>query len=135
MLAAPLIAGNDLRTMPANVASVLTNRDVIAINQDSLGVQGFRYAVRDSVEYWFKPLVGGEWAMTALNRATSPRAVTFAWASEAVTDSLAKRSPAFATTRYRLRDLWTKKDAGTTAKPLTATVPGRDVLMLRLKKA
>src|SRR4051794_39585205 len=64
MLAAPLIAGNDLRSMPANVASVLMNRDVIAVNQDSLGVQGFRYAARDSVEFWFKPLVGGEWAMT-----------------------------------------------------------------------
>ncbi|MEO8561757.1 MAG: glycoside hydrolase family 27 protein [bacterium] len=134
MLAAPLIAGNDLRSMPANVATVLTNRDVIAVNQDSLGVQGFKYAMRDSVEIWFKPLVGGEWAMTALNRATSPRTITFAWATEAVTDSVARLSPQFATTRYRMRDLWTKKDAGTTANPLSATVPGRDVLMLRLKK-
>jgi alpha-galactosidase len=48
---------------------------------------------------------------------------------------VAKLAPAFATTRYRLRDLWAKKDVGTTAKPLSATVPGRDVLMLRLKKA
>jgi len=135
MLAAPLIAGNDLRSMPANVGAVLMNRDVIAVNQDSLGVQGFRYAARDSVEYWFKPLKGGEWAMTVLNRSKTPRAVNFAWANEAVVDSIAKLQPSFATTRYALRDLWTKKSAGNTARPLVATVPGRDVLMLRLRKA
>ena len=135
MLAAPLIAGNDLRSMPANVGAVLMNRDVIAVNQDSLGVQGFRYAARDSVEYWFKPLKGGEWAMTVLNRSKTPRAVNFAWANEAVVDSIAKLQPNFATTRYALRDLWTKKSAGNTARPLVATVPGRDVLMLRLRKA
>lgn len=134
MLAAPLIAGNDLRAMPADVASVLTNTDVIAVNQDSLGVQAFRYSARDSVEIWFKPLVGGDWAMTVLNRATSPRKVDFAWKSEAVIDTLAKRDARLATTRYELRNLWTKKKAGTTARPLEATVPGRDVLMLRLRK-
>ena len=135
MLAAPLIAGNDLRSMPASVHDVLTNRDVIAVNQDSLGVQGFRYGVRDSVEIWFKPLVGGDWALTFLNRATSPRSVAFDWVHESVVDSLAKRDAQFATTRYQLRNLWTKQGAGTTARPLTATVPARDVLMLRLKKS
>ena len=135
MLAAPLIAGNDLRSMPTNVRDVLSNRDVIAIDQDSLGVQGFRYAARDSVEIWFKPLVGGDWAMTFLNRATSPRAVSFDWAKETVSDSLSKRDAQFATTRYQLRDLWAGKSAGTTARPLAATVPGRDVLMLRLTKS
>jgi alpha-galactosidase len=134
MLAAPLIAGNDLRAMPAHVASVLTNADVIAVNQDSLGVQAFRYAVRDSVEIWFKPLVGGDWAMTVLNRATSPRRLDFAWKSQTVVDSIAKRDAQFATTKYELRNLWTKKKAGTTARPLQATVPARDVLMLRLRK-
>ena len=135
MLAAPLIAGNDLRSMPASVHDVLTNRDVIAVNQDSLGVQGFRYGVRDSVEIWFKPLVGGDWALTFLNRATSPRSVAFDWVHESVVDSLAKRDAQFATTRYQLRNLWTKQSAGTTARPLVATVPGRDVLMLRLRKS
>ena len=135
MLAAPLIAGNDLRSMPAGVRSVLTNRDVIAVDQDSLGVQGFRYAVRDSVEIWFKPLAGGDWALTFLNRATSPRSMSFDWAHEMVTDSLAKRDAQFATTRYQLRNLWTQQNAGTTARPLAATVPGRDVLMLRLRKS
>jgi len=135
MLAAPLIAGNDLRSMPANVAQVLTNRDVIAVNQDSLGVQGFRYAARDSVEIWFKPLVGGDWAVTFLNRSSTPRAVNFTWAKEAVVDSVAKRDAQLASTHYQLRNLWTKQGAGTTARPLSATVPAKDVLMLRLHRA
>ncbi|MEO6527430.1 MAG: glycoside hydrolase family 27 protein [Gemmatimonadaceae bacterium] len=134
MLAAPLIAGNDLRAMPPAVAAVLTNRDVIAVNQDSLGVQGFKYASPDSMEIWFKPLVGGDWAMTVLNRSTSPRKITFAWQKEVVVDSVAKRETRFETTRYQLHDVWTKKRVGTTAHPLSATVPGRDVLMLRLRR-
>jgi alpha-galactosidase len=135
MLAAPLIAGNDLRSMPANVAQVLTNRDVIAVNQDSLGVQGFKYASRDSVEIWFKPLAAGDWAVTFLNRGATPRTVSFDWAREAVADSLSKRDAQFATSRYQLRNLWTKQAAGTTARPLAATVPAKDVLMLRLHRA
>src|SRR5919202_887529 len=76
MLAAPLIAGNDLRSMSRETAEILTNREVIAVDQDSLGVQGFPYssATSDGVEIWFKPLAGGDWAMAVLNRGTAPRA-------------------------------------------------------------
>ena len=134
MVAAPLLAGNDLRNMPAETRATLTNREVIAVDQDSLGVQGFRYAVRDSVELWFKPLVRGGWAMTALNRSSTPRRLELDWARETVTDSIAHRETAFGATRYRVRNLWTGKGEGTTERALTAMVPGRDVLMLRLDK-
>jgi alpha-galactosidase len=56
MLAAPLIADNDLRSMSEQTKEVLTNKEVIAVNQDSFGIQGLKYAVRDSVEIWTKPL-------------------------------------------------------------------------------
>ena len=135
MLAAPLIAGNDIRNMPKDVAGVLTNRDVIAVDQDSLGVEGFQYSARDSVEVWFKPLVRGDWAMVVLNRAQAPRDVRFDWSRETVTDSLSNRSAAFGGTTYRVRDLWTKKDLGTTKRALAARVPARDVLMVRLQAA
>jgi alpha-galactosidase len=134
MLAAPLIAGNDLRSMPPEVASVLTNRDVITVNQDSLGVEGFRYSANDSVDIWFKPLARGDWAMAVLNRAKTPRHVAFDWQREAVSDSLSGRSAGFATTRYAVRDLWSKRDLGTTQRPLAAEVPAHDVLMVRLRK-
>ncbi|HET9003870.1 MAG TPA: glycoside hydrolase family 27 protein [Gemmatimonadaceae bacterium] len=134
MLAAPLIAGNDLRSMPPAVAAVLMNRDVIAVNQDSLGIEGFRYSASDSVEIWFKPLARGDWAMTVLNRAKGPRRVAFDWQREVVSDSLSARATTFATTRYALRNLWTKREMGTTGRPLAAEVPAHDVLMLRLRK-
>jgi alpha-galactosidase len=132
MLAAPMIAGNDLRHMSAETARILTNRDVVAVDQDSLGTQGFRYSAADSVEVWFKPLVRGAWAMAILNRGTVARAVAFDWARESVADSLSGRAAAFGTITYRQRDLWTGAEVGTTARPFTARVPAHDVLMMRL---
>ncbi len=134
MLAAPLIAGNDLRNMPAETKEILTNREVIAVNQDALGVEGFQYSAKDGVEVWFKPLQDNDWALAILNRNTSARKVSFDWKSEKVADSLSKRETRFDTTSYSLRDLWAKREVGTTERPLSVDIPPHDVLMLRLKK-
>ncbi|MDZ7261400.1 MAG: glycoside hydrolase family 27 protein, partial [candidate division KSB1 bacterium] len=134
MLAAPLIAGNDLRNMSQETREILTNKEVIAVDQDSLGIQGFRYRAEDNVEIWFKPLVKGDWAMCVLNRKHTPQKLTFDWKKEAVGDAFSRREARFATTVYRVRDLWKKKDLGTTRQALSAEVPGHDVLMLRLSK-
>jgi len=140
MLAAPLIAGNDLRHMSKETVAILANQEVIAVNQDALGVEGFKYsgnstnAANDGVEVWFKPLSNDAWAMCFLNRGTNAQPVTFNWKNETVTDDLSKRAARFDTTTYKIRDLWAKKDLGTTAETLTAEVPGHDVLMLRLDK-
>lgn len=61
MLAAPLIAGNDVRKMSRVTTEILTNQDVIAVDQDKLGVQGFKYSTEGGLEIWYKPLSGGEW--------------------------------------------------------------------------
>jgi alpha-galactosidase len=136
MLAAPLISGNDLRNMSAETHDVLTNREVIAVNQDSLGVQGFAYSsTMEGIETWVKPLAGGDWAIAILNRESTPRPVTFDFKREYVSDGLSNRSADFGSTTYRIRDLWAKRDAGTTAQPLTVTVGGHDVAMYRLHKA
>jgi alpha-galactosidase len=132
MLASPLIAGNDLRSMSKETAAILTNKSVIALNQDPLGVQAFKYAARDGVEYWFKPLQGGDWGFVALNRNKDARKITFDWKTEHVNDELSKRDAAFATTRYQLRNLWNGQIAGNTSKALSSEVPGHDVLVLRL---
>lgn len=133
MLAAPLIAGNDIRSMSPEIRAILTNREVIAVNQDSLGVQGWAYeATPHGTEVWFKPLAGGDWAMVVLNRAEAARHVSFDFASHHVSDGLSKRDARFGETTYRIRDLWAGRERGTTARPLVATVPSHDVLMLRL---
>jgi len=133
MLNSPLIAGNDIRNMSKETAAILTNKAVIALNQDPLGVQAFRYAARDGVEYWFKPLEGGDWGFMVLNRNPEPRKVAFDWRSENVNDDLSKRDAAFSTRSYKLRNLWTDKAAGNTSKALAANLPGHDVLVFRLQ--
>jgi alpha-galactosidase len=132
MLAAPLIAGNDLRNMAKETVEVLTHKEVIAVNQDSLGIQGFRYAVKDSVETWFKPLKNKEWAVCFLNRSTKPQAIEFKWRAQEVVDTIFDQQLEVKNTVYKIRDLWTKKDMGTTQKDIKTIVPAHDVLMLRL---
>jgi alpha-galactosidase len=132
MLAAPLIAGNDLRSMTKETIAVLTNKEVIAVNQDSLGIQGFRYAVKDSVETWFKPLKNNDWAVCFLNRGAKPQTIAFKWSAQEVVDAIFDKQLDVKNTVYKIRDLWTKKDMGTTQKDIKTIVPAHDVLILRL---
>jgi alpha-galactosidase len=134
MLAAPLIAGNDLRKMSPDTLAILTNREVIAVDQDRLGIQGFKYAAYEKLDVWFKPLENGDWAVAFLNRGDKPANLSFNWKREKVIDDHAKRNARFEKTVYRIRDLWKHEDVGTTKETFTATVPGHDVLMLRLRK-
>jgi alpha-galactosidase len=132
MLAAPLIAGNDVRKMSPETAGILTNREVIAVDQDSLGIQGFKYQTIDSVEVWVKPLVKNQFAVCFLNRGKIATGIDFDWMANPIYDELSARSLDAKTTEYKIRDLWLKKEAGTTSKPLKTTVLGHDVLMLKL---
>ncbi|MEJ2502440.1 MAG: glycoside hydrolase family 27 protein, partial [Gemmatimonadota bacterium] len=132
MLAAPLIAGNDLRSMSGETRAILTNEEVIAVDQDALGSQGFDYRTRGDVQIWFKPLADGAWAMAVLNRGDAPEPFTFDWSREPVSDDLSGRATSFDRIRYRVRDLWQHRQVGDTGAPLTGTVPPHDVLMLRL---
>jgi len=134
MLAAPLIAGNDLTNMSKETKEILTNKEVIEINQDSLGIQGFKYSARDSLEIWFKPLIKGDWAICFLNRSNRPQKISFDWKEEMVADSLSGRETNFSSVAYKTRNLWTKKELGTTKKILNDEVPSHDVMLLRLIK-
>jgi len=134
ILAAPLIAGNDLTTMSQETKDILTNKEVIAVDQDSLGIEGFKYSSNDSVELWFKPLEKGNWAMCFLNRSVNPKTVSFGHENGDVTDTLSGRTTDFAHAIYTVRDLWKHKNIGTTQTDLKAVVPGHDVLMLELIK-
>ena len=134
MLAAPLIAGNDLRNMLKDTHDILTNKDVIAVDQDSLGVEGLKYSSRDSIEVWFKPLVKGDWAMCVLNRSKQPQKFSFDWEKEIVKDSVSELELNVSKTEYDLINLWTHRNVGTTKKILDDEIPGHDVLLLRLKK-
>jgi len=131
MLAAPLIAGNDLLNMSQETLDILTNADAIAVDQDSLGVEGFKFADKDSVETWFKPLEKGDWVVCFLNRSSKPTKVNFDWHTK-VYDEFSKRDLNADITKYKIFDVWTKKDFGNTIGEFKSEVLSHDVLMLRL---
>jgi alpha-galactosidase len=132
MLAAPLIAGNDLGNMSKETIEILTNKEAIAVNQDSLGVQGFKYLAKDSLEIWFKPLSKGNWAVCFLNRSSKSKAISFPWKEHSISDTISKREINFNQTNFKIRDLWAKKDIGTTKKSFISQVAAHDVILLRL---
>jgi alpha-galactosidase len=80
MLAAPLIAGNDLRTMSEETRDILTNREVIAVDQDPLGREATRVMEQDGVEIWVKPMQDGSRAVGVFNRNADERTASFTWA-------------------------------------------------------
>lgn len=125
ILAAPLMAGNDLRNMTPEVRDILTNRDVIAVDQDPLGRQGRKVRDDGPLEVWAKPLQGGEWAVVLLNRDREAREISVAWVELGLAVSAAPR----------VRDLWTKADYGALQTVFTARVPPHDVVMVRVVPA
>jgi alpha-galactosidase len=134
MLAAPLIAGNDVRNMSAETREILTNREVIAIDQDRLGMQGFRALSEDGLEMWLKPLAGDDWAVCFLNRSDKVKQIEFDWKKPYLKDDFFKRELNANKTVYRIRDLWAKKDLGTTETVFKSSVGSHDAVMLRLSK-
>lgn len=123
LLAAPLMAGNDVRSMNTDTLAILTNKEAIAIDQDSLGKQGFRFRVETGREIWLRELANGEWALCMLNTGTASADLTIDWSITNWT---------FKGVKFKIRDLWSGKDLGTTENPLTQTVQAHDVVFVRL---
>jgi alpha-galactosidase len=134
MLAAPLISGNDLRKMSPQTIAILTNKDMVAIDQDPLGDEAVKYSDKDSLETWIRPLQGGDWAVCFLNRSKDPKKLSFDWAKESMTDSVTNMPLDTHSTIYNLYDVWQKTAIGKTSSPFSTTLPSHDVVVLRLKK-
>ena len=132
MMAAPLIAGNDLRNMSPETIAILTNKEVIAIDQDSLGVQGFKHIDDENFEVWVKPLAKGDLAVCFLNRSVEPLDLNFDWKSNPMKDPDFDYTFDFTRNTYDLLNVWSGKQQGTTKRVLKASIPGHDVLMFRL---
>ena len=121
ILAAPLIAGNDLRDMTADISAILGNKDVIAVDQDSLGRQGARAAKTGDLEVWSRPLSGGALAVGLFNRGPAPAKITAHWSDLGVQGTKS------------VRDLWAHADRGKASGEYSADVPSHGVVMLRLQ--
>ena len=134
MLAAPLVAGNDLRKMSAPTRLILTDAAAVAIDQDPLGVQGFIDNQQDSVDTWVKPLQHGNIAICFFNRSKKPVTIQHDFKAHNINDTLSKTAIDFNQATYRMHNVWTKKTAGSTDKIFTATIPAQDVVLLVLSK-
>ncbi|MEI7676128.1 MAG: glycoside hydrolase family 27 protein [Bacteroidales bacterium] len=135
MMASPLIAGNDLRAMSSETLKILTNKELISINQDVLGVSSFKLSSVDSVETWVKPLSGDEWAICFLNRSLSPKLVSIDWNRFNLTDTLINRSLKISPTEvYQFSEVWGQIKTGDTRKKISKMLPSRDVYCFRLCK-
>ncbi len=106
MMAAPLILGNDLTNMSEETLAIIKNKDLIAIDQDSLGIQGLRLKSVDSLQYWFKPLVNGDWAFCVMNIGEKDTVVTLDWSTLEVRDDISGRRTSFSSVNYSVKDLW-----------------------------
>ncbi len=122
MLAAPLIAGNDIGHMDADTKAILTNKEVIAVDQDPLGAQARRVSKQGDLEVWARPLKGGGRAVVLLNRGRAPATVRVDWAMLDYPETL----PA------KVRDLWAGKDLGARKGGHEAQVAPHGVVMLKV---
>lgn len=122
ILAAPLLAGNDLRTMTAETKELLTNSEVIAVDQDPKGAQGHRVWEEGWLEIWAKPLADGSQAVALFNRTEAPFKMQL------------DRRLIGARPSAELRDLLDHKDLGSIKDSYAVEVPGHGVVMLRVSK-
>jgi len=122
ILAAPLLAGNDLSTMTPETVALLTNREVIAVDQDPAGKQGDRVTAEGPIEVWARQLSDGSKAVGIFNRHDSPLKAHVDFHAMGFSDNV------------KARDLWTKKDLGSISSPHTFDVPGHGVVFLKVSQ-
>lgn len=120
LFSAPLLAGNDVSKMSADTREILLNKEVIAIDQDPMGVQGRRVKKTGDLEVWSKQLAGGGRAVAMVNRGASTATVTAAWEDVGYPSTLAAS----------VRDLWARKEAGRHTGSYAAEVPSHGVVMV-----
>ena len=108
VLAAPLMAGNDLRTMSDDVQQVLTAPELIAVNQDPRGIQGYKVFDEGGLEVYNKPLSDGTTAVLLLNKGGEKADVTVRWDKIGLSGS------------QPVRDLWARRDLGEAKDSFTA---------------
>ena len=122
LLAAPLIAGNDVRSMSPEIKEILTNSEVIAVDQDKLGQEGRRVRKDGDLEVWAKTLADGSRAVILFNRGAGDSKVSVTWDAIGYPAHLSAK----------VRDLWAHTDAGSFAGGYSANVPSHTVVMVKI---
>jgi alpha-galactosidase len=121
MMAAPLLTGNDLSNMSETTKEILMNKDAIAVDQDSLGIQGKRIRKEFDIELWKKPLANGDVAVALFNRGDSEKKIETSLEEIGLNGDV----------EYLVKDLWTKQEQPTTDE-IIFSVPSHGVALLRI---
>jgi len=121
MLAAPLLAGNDLSSMSAETLAILTNPEVIAVDQDPKGFQSHRVRQCGPYEIWARPLAHGSTAVLLINRGEDSEKITVQFKDIGVSGT------------RTVRDLWAKKDMGQYTDSFSAEVSRHGVVMVTVR--
>jgi alpha-galactosidase len=122
LMKAPLLIGCDIRSLSPNTMRIVSNPEVIAISQDSLGVQGHRVKKNGDLEVWAGPLKGGSVAVVLFNRSGSSSQITAAWADIGLKNGVLAQ----------VRDLWAHKDLGNFSNNFSATVQSHGVVVVKI---
>jgi alpha-galactosidase len=122
ILAAPLMMGNDIRKATPEIMEILLNKEAIAVNQDPLGRQGVKVRDYGDLEIWSKPLHDGSRAVVLFNRSDRETNMGVLWTEIGYPEHLTAK----------IRDLWQKKDLGTSTGAYAADVPSHGVVMLKI---
>ncbi len=123
IMAAPLVAGNDVRNMSNQIRDILTNTDVIAVDQDPAGIQGTWVVDNGDLEVWMKPLCtrdGPEKAVALLNRSGGSADITVSFNDIGISGTAT------------VRDLWAHQDLGEYNGSFSANVPSHGVVMVKI---
>ncbi len=122
ILSAPLMLGNDIRSLSEEVLEIITNREVIAVNQDPLGRQGRKVRDDGDFEVWSKELQDGSRAVLLFNRSETEEQISFEWFEVGMLQDM----------KLNVRDLWQKKEMGNFDGSYSAEVPAHGVVMVRV---
>lgn len=123
LLSAPLLTGCDMTKMDDFTIGLLTNDEVLAVDQDLLGKQARQISNEHGAQVWAKPLSDGSWAAGLFNLNESPTDVTVDFGALKLAG------------RQDVRDLWRQKDIGTATGQFTATVAPHGTVMLKISGA
>jgi alpha-galactosidase len=109
--------------MDTEIHDILTNKEVIAVNQDALGPQGRRVRKRDDLEVWSKPLSDGSRAVNLLIRSAAEAEIQFSWVDLGYPEHL----------NASVRDLWLHKDLGKYKGKFSVKVASHSVVMVKVQ--
>jgi alpha-galactosidase len=124
ILAAPLMAGNDLRAMSEATRAILTAPEVIAVDQDPLGHQGRRVLHADGIDAWARELEGGGRALALVNRGEVAARAEITW--DLVGGSRSDTA--------LVRDLWARQDVGRRREGYDMTLAPHSAAMLKVTR-